>query len=293
MARLLLFTIAVMLFITSCSSPKDKQLKISATTWVGYTPLLYAKEKGWLKPLHIKLMHVSSLAENMYLYKAGNADAYVGTQYEYNVLIKERKSLMPVMMFDRSFGGDLIVANRSLEALKKESGTIDVYLEIDSINHTIYQDFAKHYGLENQKVRFHNFDQAYISTLKSSKLTNPTVIVTYVPYDALLKREGFKEIVSTKDGLQLLVVDALFTTHEIFNAHKEQFTALKKLVDKAVNVVKKDPKEFYDTVKHYMLEINYEEFKHSLGDIIWINERISDELMQRIHEAGFPTRDLL
>ncbi|MBD3822730.1 MAG: GGDEF domain-containing protein [Thiotrichales bacterium] len=65
----------VVLLLASCSNSQDK-LKISATTWVGYSPLFYAKAKGWLDPLKIQLLHVVSLSENRYLYQAGNADTY-------------------------------------------------------------------------------------------------------------------------------------------------------------------------------------------------------------------------
>lgn len=101
-----LILLSLVLLLASCSHSKDK-LKISATTWGGYAPLFYAKAKGWLDPLNIKLIHVVSLSENMYLYQAGNADAYVGTQYEYNVMSVQKPTLKPVMMFDRSNGGGI------------------------------------------------------------------------------------------------------------------------------------------------------------------------------------------
>lgn len=97
--------VSFFLLFTACSSPQENRLKISATTWIGYTPLFYAKEKAWLKELNIKLVNVSSLSENMYLYEAGNSDAFVGTQYEYDLLSKTNNSLKPILMFDRSNGG--------------------------------------------------------------------------------------------------------------------------------------------------------------------------------------------
>ena len=38
-----------------------------------------------------------------------------------------------------------------------------------------------------------------------------------------LKKHGFIEIASTKDNLELLVIDALFTTEKMFNKHRNQF----------------------------------------------------------------------
>ncbi len=285
--------IFILLFISSCSSPYDKPLKISATTWIGYTPLFYAKEKGWLEPLNIKITNVVSLAENMALYQSGNFDAYVGTQYEYSVLSPKESSLHPVMMFDRSYGGDVVMGNVSINDLKKSSSTTDVYLEMDSINITLLKDFLKKYKLEDKKLNYINKDQAYISTLKASDMKNPTLIVTYSPYNNYLTKSGFKQLASTKEGLDLLVVDAMFTTDKQFDEHQQQFTELKKVVEKSLSALEANPKEYYETIKAYLPQTSYEEFQSSLQDIVWINKTIPPELEERLNQAHFPIRGII
>ena len=286
------FTSVIMImFMLGCSSDYDKRLKISATTWIGYTPLFYAKEKGWLEPLNIKLLNVSSLAENMYLYKAGNADAYVGTQYEYLELNSEMKSLQPIMMFDRSNGGDLILSNLSTQELSNTESIIDVYLEVDSINSLLLSDFLKKNKIEEKKINYINKDQSKIELLKASD--TPTIIVTYIPYNHKLMQNGFKEVASTKENLDLLVVDAMFTQYEVFNEHKQQFLELKGLVNKSILKLHENPREFYDSVKPYLLEISYAQFIASLSDIVWINKNMSKELQKRIIKTGLPLRDLI
>ena len=291
MLKKIILTLMVLLLFTSCSSDYDKRLKISATTWIGYAPLFYAKEKGWLKPLNIKLINISSLAENMYLYKSGNSDAYTGTQYEYNILSQDLKTLRPIMMFDRSNGGDLVMGNVSIEELQNATTEIDAYLEIDSINSTVLKDFILQYNLKDKKINYINKDQAEIKLLQAN--TKPTIIVTYVPYNITLKKHGFQELASTKENLKLLVIDALFTKVELFDEHKEQFLELKKLVDRGIKALQKDPKEFYETIKPYMLDVNYEEFQQTLNDIEWINSNLSEELKKRMSQTNFPTRDLI
>jgi NitT/TauT family transport system substrate-binding protein len=293
MLKQLLFSIVLILSLTSCSSNEPERLKISATTWIGYTPLFYAKEKGWLKPLNIKLLNVSSLSENMYLYEAGNSDAYVGTQYEYSLLVKKDPTLMPIMMFDRSYGGDIVMSNTTIEALQNSNDMIDAYLELDSINITILKDFIRQHGLKQERINYINMDQAHISILQAKAMKRDTLIVTYIPYDTDLKEDGFMEVASTKESLDLLVVDALFTTEKTFQNHREQFLALNTLVQKALFALEHDPKEFYEAIKPYILELSYEDFRASLSDIIWIHKEISPELKKRMQEGSFPTRDLM
>jgi len=291
MMNKIILIFSLLFFFASCSSEYDKRIKISATTWIGYIPLFYAKEKGWLSKINIKLLHVTSLAENMYLYEAGNSDAYTGTQYEYLSLSTSMPTLKPIMIFDRSNGGDLVMSNISLEELQNTTTQIDAYLEIDSINNMILEDFLIAKDLKNKNINYINRNQVQIKHLK---VTNkPTIIVTYVPYNLSLEKNGFKELASTKDNHDLVVVDAMFTKTEFYNQHKTQFLELKQIVDRSIDSLHKDPKEFYSVVKPYILEMSYEEFKVSLNDIVWINREFSDKLKMKMIQAKFPIRDLI
>jgi NitT/TauT family transport system substrate-binding protein len=289
---LVIFLLSSSLFFSSCSE-KEKTLRVSATTWIGYSPLYYAKEKGWLKPLNIKLLHVSSLSENLYLYEAKNSDAYVGTQYEYGILSKKDATLAPIILFDRSNGGDVVMSNVSIEILQQTKESIDAYLEMDSINKTMLEDFLVRYNLKDKEINYINRDQVRISILNAKKISKPTIAITYIPYDIQLQKKGFKIVASTKDNLNLLVIDALFTNQKIFNEHKNQFYQLKVAVDNALIALEQNPKEFYDTIKPYILEISYEEFLSSLDGIIWINKNLSEDLKKRMKESSFPTRSLI
>jgi NitT/TauT family transport system substrate-binding protein len=285
--------LSLMIFMGACSSPSQDPLKISTTTWIGYTPLFYAKEKGWLDRINVKLINVVSLSENMYLYKAGNSNAYCGTQYEHSVLKDSMPSLIPIMLFDRSNGGDMIMSNHTIEEIKNSTTKIDAYLEMDSINYTMLEDFIHSYHIDEKRINYIDRDQIDISTLKNTHPEKQILIVTYIPYDNALKRNGFQEILSTKNGLDLLVVDALYTTKENFHRHKQQYTQVKTYIDDAIMALSKDPKEFFITIEPYMEGLSYEEFLDSLDDIIWINNTVDERLMERMRVASFPTKDLL
>lgn len=288
--KFLLFAIIISLF-SSCTLQNHKKLRISITNWIGYTPLFYAKEKGWLELLDVKLLNVVSLSENMYLYKSGNSDAYVGTQYEYNTLVKNIESLIPILLFDKSNGGDVIMSNLSIQELQNSKTSIDAYLEMDSINSMLFEDFISKYNLKNKDINYINKDQAFISELKD--IENPTIIITYSPYNIILEKVGFKELISTKNNLDLLVIDAMFTTKETYLENKETFIELKKLVDKSINNLEKDPKEFYETIKDYLPNTSYEEFQKSLDDIVWINKNPSSKIIEKLSNSNFPTRDII
>ncbi|MHA7878730.1 MAG: ABC transporter substrate-binding protein [Saccharospirillum sp.] len=284
--------VLAMAMLVGCTSPTDNRLKVSATTWIGYTPLFYAKAQGWLEPHNIQLVSVVSLSENLYLFEAGNADAYAGTQYEYSVLSQADDTLLPVMMFNRSDGGDVVLSNAPLEALQT-APSIDVYLEIDSINQVVLNDFVRANGLDPSALNYQNRDQAFIATLAAEALDRPTLIVTYNPYDLQLRRQGFAELASTASGLSLLVVDALFTREATFIRHEAQFRALKQILDEALQVLENNPVAYFEAISPYLLDISYEDFLWSLDTITWLNQGLPEELKLRLLHAGFPVRGLV
>lgn len=286
--------LGIIVFLVSCSYPShDHTLRISATTWIGYTPLFYAKEKGWLKSINVKLINVVSLSENMYLYGAGNSDAYCGTQYEHSILKSQIPDLIPIMLFDRSNGGDMIMSNHSVEQIINSTNTIDVYLEMDSINFTVLNDFIQSYKIDESRINYIDRDQTEISVLKNIAPEKLVLIITYIPFDTKLRKNGFKEILSTKNGLELLVIDALYTQKDEFVLHKEQFTLLKQQVDNAIAILHSDPNEFYQTIKPYMNGMTFKEFTKGLDDIEWINNDLDEKLRERMSRASFSTKDIL
>ena len=283
----------VVILFTSCGFVDNQKIKISVSTWIGYTPLFYAKEKNWLEPLNIKLLNVVSLSENMHLYKAGNADAFVGTQYEYNFLYKDNKTLIPIIVFDKSNGGDIVLSNIPLNELSNTNKEIDAYLEIDSINSIVLNNFLESNNLQNKKINYINEDQSNISRLRASDMVNPTLIATYTPYNSLLEKNSFIELSSTKENEELLVIDGMYVKEDFYLKNKETFIGLKSLIDKAIINLQNNPEEFYNTVLPYLTNTSYEEFLASINDILWINKDIPQNVLQKLNDSNFNTKDLI
>jgi len=159
----------ILFVMAGCIGGPSQPFRISANLWIGYTPLFYIKERGWLKDANIEIVNVVSLYENMQMYAVGNADAFTGTQYEYHVQRQKHPDLAPAVLFDRSSGGDMVMSNQSLKALKNTKETIDVYLEVDSVNSDLFKAFVKYAGMENQKFHILNLDPESISKLPLKK----------------------------------------------------------------------------------------------------------------------------
>jgi len=291
MKRLILLTfLTLALLFTACSKEEHKTLHIATNSWIGYAPLFYAKEKGYLDKLNIQLVTNVSLAEAADVYDVGKADMVTTTQHEYYSLKNSGKSITPVILIDRSNGGDMVLSNKTPQELQK-ADKIYAYLEIDSINAEVLKDFLKHYNLNKDKIKFINKDQAQIEDLKADNSKN-IIIVTYIPYNIKLLKNGFHEVASTKDLDTIIVIDALCANKKIISQNQKRLHALKKIIDRSIDELMHDKKDSYKLVKTYLGEMSYDDYIESLKLIKWINKP-SQKLLNRIEPMGYDPKQLI
>ena len=288
--KTILILLSLLFTFTACTSKPQKKIVISTNQWIGYAPLFYAYEKGELDKLNITLLTSVSLAEAADLYTIGKADMVTTTQHEYNVLKNTTHGIKAVILIDRSNGGDMILANKSIESLKK-SKKIDAYLEVDSINQEILLDFLKKNHINEDKINFINKDQRQIQAVKNDTEKN-ILIVTYSPYNIGLEKKGFMELASTKDINSIIVIDALCASTEIIRNDKPRLIQLKKIIDKSITAIQQDPEASYKVVSKYFSGMSYKDYLDSLTLIKWINKP-SKELLNYIQKYGYNEEDII
>ena len=290
----LFYFLFISLFLFGCAPQNKKELIIATNQWIGYTPLYYAYEKGYLKKLNIKIINSVSLAEAADIFRIGQADMVTTTQHEYNSLRESTDNIVPVILLDRSNGGDMVLSNRSITELQK-ADKIYAYLEVDSINQEILKDFIKHNALNIDKFVFINKDQEQIQDVnykKEIQKKKNIVIVTYTPYDATLEQKGFKELASTKSINSIIVIDALCAKKTLLKNDRKRVVALKKILDRSIDEIKQNPKDAYKVTAKYLSNISYEEYLESLKNIKWINKP-SDELLEFLSKYHYTKESIL
>ncbi|MGJ0362177.1 ABC transporter substrate-binding protein [Aliarcobacter cryaerophilus] len=291
MIRVILISLISIIFLTSCVNDKKDKLRVVTSNWIGYTPLFYAREKGLLDKLNIQLLSVVSLSESLHTYKSKHADIFLGTQYEYEEAFKRDNQVVPIMLLNKSDGGDVVMSNLTLEEIKKEDKQIDVFLELSSVNSLVFDDFITKHNIKNKNFNYVNKDQSFIAQQKEFK--NPTIVISYNPYNITLEKNGLKTLETTKDNIEILIVDAMFTTNDILIKYKDELKELKKIIDIAIDDLEKDEKAYYDLIKDYLYDTSFEEFQQSLLNIKWINKNIDQNILDSLKEHNFPTKELL
>ncbi len=281
-------------FVAGCQNKLEQseqyEIRVSTNPWIGFTPFIYAQEKGWLKDSKFKFIWVVGLAENVTLYEKGLSHGFTATQYEY-FNFKNREHLKPYFLIDRSNGADTILSNKTIEELKRSNEKIKCYFELNSVNMDIFKAFIAQYGFDENRFELQNSDQGAVTTLKAD--SNPVIIISYEPYVSSIKNNGFKKISSTRELTGIQVIDAIFLDERIVEHNEEEVKRLKEVFTKAAQRLKQNPKEFYETVKGYLENQTYEQFIASLDGIEWINEKGYSKAVEFMQKQKIPTDRLL
>ncbi|MFP4487094.1 MAG: hypothetical protein ACLFOC_09025 [Campylobacterales bacterium] len=283
------FVTILVLVLMGCSGRDDRAITISLNNWIGYYPLYYIDEKAWMDN-EIEFRKVTSLMESLKMFQAGLSDGFCGTQYEYEHSNIIKRSTVPVILLDRSDGGDVILSNIEIEEIKTTDKKIDVYLETQSVNSSLFNSFLQEYELSKSKFNLINTNQQSISNMPLNE--EPKIFVTYEPYASTLLHTGYKKIASTKN-MNLLVIDGLFLKESIAQDRRETLQKLKANIIKALNILENNPQEFYSTIKPYLQGQSFEEFKKSLGTIEWIVNNRNKAMQDALKKHNIPQQWLV
>lgn len=285
------FFILLIVFISSCSKEvKNPPLVLSTDTWVGAAPLYYAHAKGWLREADIELFVAPTINDNLALFNAHSSDAITGTQHEFHRLKKQHASIVPIAIYDRSFGGDVVLSNCSISQLYDTSSMVPTYIELDTVGEDMLKYFMAGHPALQQKITPISRSQDEISALDTEDKCS--IAITYNPHDIDLIKKGFTVLESSKND-KYLIVDAIYTSKQTAQLHAQQFKSLIQIFDKAVESYRANPKEFYVTIKPYLGNPSYDEFQAMVANIQWLDHTtLSDSMLRTLKQHDFPTNHL-
>lgn len=277
-------------FISGCTETQSQKepLKISISSWVGYTPLIHSYKMGYLKDTNIEIVPTSSLETSIEFIKRDVVDGFCSTQRGF-CIINKLIDVTPIFLFNKSYGGDVILSNLPKEKLLSlKNTTVDVYMETESINFTMFEQFKNHYKLDSLHFNIINKTQ---NTIDTKDITRDSIIVSYTPFSDKFKKDGFYEIDNSKNNIYH-IIDGLFVKTETLKNNKQNFKILADALNKSIIELKTNPKEFYEVVKQYLENQTYEEFVDSLNNIKFVNGD-RDEIYQYLQLHHIPTNEIL
>lgn len=272
------------------SKSQHPQINISTNPWVGFTPFMYAQEKGWLEETPFKFIWLVDLSDNARLFDKGFAQGFTATQYEL-LHFKNKEDLTTVFLIDQSYGADAILSNRTLQQLLQMDEKISVYLEMGSLNQDMFNAFICENGLDKNKYILIDSSQKSMEVMAKSE--KPLMIITYEPYVSQMKNKGLNVVASTRTLKTFHAIDALFVKKSLIEEHRDDFEELNIIFRRAQAQLQKNPKEFYTTIAGYLEGESYKDFLSSTHQIQWIGEDVPSPVWQALKNQNIPTNRLI
>ena len=187
------------IFMLSCSKGIEPQkVRIAINPWPGYEFLYLASEKGFYAEhgLNVEIVQLSSLADVQRVYMQGRIDGFGSTVVEaVHVAGMTQQSIDVVLVPDFSNGGDMIIADASIDSMQELKGKT-VGAEVVSLGLVVLFFALDKYGMALDDVNVVNVEQ--LDSEQALKSGQIDAMVTYPPYAIGLKNlPGKRQLFST------------------------------------------------------------------------------------------------
>ncbi len=225
-----------LILIKGCSYAEPiAKVKIAINPWPGYEFMYLASELGYFteQGLHIEIIEAPSLAEVERLYSLGKVNAMATTTMEViSASMRNRKPTSIVLITDFSNGGDVILADKSIESLSHLKGK-KIGAEIGALGTFFLHEALASVNLSIDEVEIVNTEQLdALTTFTAAKID---AVATYPPYSTELLETGkLHQIFSSKE-IPETIVDVISVDSTILNQdpewQKKLFSAWQKTLD--------------------------------------------------------------
>jgi len=211
---------------TNNTSAPPKPFKIGFNTWIGYSPLVLAKEKGFLKAsgIDVEFTTMEGIGEKNSALIRGDID---GVGHTADSAVTSQASGVDgqiVFVFDRSLGADGILAKKSIAKISDLKGK-KVALEPGFTGHFFFLYLLDEAGLKPSDVTVVPMDTGTAgSTFVAGKVE---AAVTWEPWIGKSKNLKDAHILVTSADKPGLIIDVLYMNRKTI---KERSSDVKKMV---------------------------------------------------------------
>lgn len=178
--------------LAGCARPQE--LVVGLHTFIGYEPILLAREFGWLPP-QVRIQHGKGCSDTLAALRADQIQAACLTLDETMLIRDEGIPLRVVAILDVSAGVDVLIARPGIKTLADLKGK-RIGREGSAVGQLLLNRILTEAKLADQDVEALDLppDQ-HLSAWRDQAVD---AVVTYEPTASLLKREGGMRLVDSR-----------------------------------------------------------------------------------------------
>jgi len=224
-------------FLAACQPVPPAPLKLGLNAWVGYDPLILARERGLIDTQAVKVIELPSSSETLRHFRNRLLDAAALTLDEALRLADEGFEPRVVAVLSESAGGDVVMARPGLGGLAGLKGR-RIAAEATTVGALMLQRLLQAARLQKTDVQVMNAEASlHQGLLKDGRVD---VVVSYEPLASAMRAQGFEAIFDSRQTPGD-IVDVLVVHAQALNERPVQVRALLSGWQRGLQAVQQEP----------------------------------------------------
>lgn len=210
------------LLLSGCQPVPRSPLKLGMNPWVGYDPLVLARDRGLLDRARVKVIELSSGSETLRHLRNGLLDGAALTLDETLRLADDGVDIRIVNLLSSSAGADLVLARPDIARPEQLRGRA-IAVEKTTVGALMLQRLLRAGGLQPHELRVFNMESSqHLSAIRNGRVD---AVVTFEPLAGALRDEGLAPIFDSRQ-MPGDIVDVLVVHERALSQRRDQVEAL-------------------------------------------------------------------
>ena len=207
--------------LSACTDKSINTLSIGTFNWIGYQPFYIAKELGFYKDSHIKLVELNNSTDIMYALSHRQLDGATLTLDEVITLLHDGIDLSVVLIVDISNGADALLSKPGFDSMTTLTGK-RIAVEYTAVGAMLLHAALNKHDMKMNEIQIvHCASDMHLDCYKEND-----GIVTFEPIKTKLVNQG-ANVVFDSSEVSGRIVDVLVMHNEIIEEKKD---VIKKLI---------------------------------------------------------------
>lgn len=223
--------------LIACSELPQPPLVVGLNTWVGYDPLVLARDRGLANAQQVKVVELISSAEALRHLRNGLLDAAGLTMGEALRLVDSGFDVRIVAVLDTSAGADVVVAAphiKNLQALRGQR----IAVEDATVGTLMLERLLRKARLQREDVTVVRMDATqHLTALQSERVA---AAVSYAPMDGPIQAQGYRAIFDSRQ-LPGEIVDVLVVRADVLRQRPKAVDALLQAWAAGLDAMQQNP----------------------------------------------------
>jgi NitT/TauT family transport system substrate-binding protein len=275
-----LLALACCVLLPACSAPPGLPLRVGVNPWVGYDPLVLARESKMLDANEVRVVELESSGESARQLRNGLLEAAGLTLVEAVELAAAGVDLKVISLLSLSKGADAVVVRSGLAAPAALRG-MRIGMENSALADIMLQHLLEAGGLSRDDVEVVTLSVVeHESALRRGQVD---AVVTFEPVVSRLEAAGYEVMLDTSH-LPGEVVDVLVIRSDALAAHPQQARALLEAFEQGRVAMLARPQESARMLAAGT-DLNTQEYLLALGRLHLFSLQESATMLHQVPDA--------